>query len=142
LTGGADKAQGTRSVSWAENTGTGEKQEAAPRPRLFAPGAIKHLFGKLVEVLTGKPTPYIATARRKRREETGRAFRLTRILTDKVTRAIVGFMYSGSRYDAEAEREYAKQVLREQMEEWSQEDEQQQEGSFHYVSAAGFDPQP
>jgi hypothetical protein len=51
-------------------------------------------------------------------------------------------MYSRSRYDPKAERAYAEHVLREQIEEWSREAEQQQDESFHYASAAGFDPQP
>jgi len=44
-----------------------------------------------------------------------------------------------SPYDPEAERAYAEQVLREQMEEWSQQDEQTQDESFSYGSAAHFD---
>jgi hypothetical protein len=32
--------------------------------------------------------------------------------------------------------------LREQMEEWSQQDEHEQDESFHYARAAGFDLQP
>jgi hypothetical protein len=80
--------------------------------------------------------------RRARREETERAFRMARTLTKKVTRAIVRFMYSTSRHDPAAEREYAEQVLREQMEEWTREDDQQQDESLQYASAAGFDPHP
>jgi hypothetical protein len=32
--------------------------------------------------------------------------------------------------------------LRERMEEWRQEDEQEQNEAFSYARAAGFDPQP
>jgi len=45
----------------------------APRPSLGA--AIKELFGKLAEAITGKPTPALV-ARRKRREEGERGFRM------------------------------------------------------------------
>jgi hypothetical protein len=43
-------------------------------------------------------------------------------------------------YDPEQERAYAEQVLREQMAEWTQEDEQEQDEAFNCASAAGFDP--
>ncbi len=67
---------------------------------------------------------------------------MARALTIKLKRSIVRFMYSNSRYDPYAEREYAEQVLREQMEEWTQENEQEQGESFHYGSTAGFDLHP
>jgi hypothetical protein len=60
----------------------GEKQEpesgtrTPPRPRLFQPGSIKRLFGSVKKAITrqGQPAP---EPNRKRREETGRAFRMT-----------------------------------------------------------------
>jgi hypothetical protein len=67
-------AQGTEKVSWAENTPKGDNAKpTAVKPRLFSPAALKDLFSKIAEAVTGKPTPTFA-ARRKRREETGRAF--------------------------------------------------------------------
>ena len=67
---------------------------------------------------------------------------LARAVTVKIKRAISRYVHAPTVYDPEAERAYAEQVLREQMEEWSREDEQEQDQSFHYGSAAGFDPQP
>jgi len=67
---------------------------------------------------------------------------LARALTTKITRSIFHFMYAPSVYDPEQERAHAEQVLREQMEEWSQEDEQAQDETFSYGSAAHFDLHP
>jgi hypothetical protein len=96
----------------------------------------------VAEAITGKPTPSYSATRRKRREDTERGFKLARALTIKIKRSIVRFMYSRLTHDPKAERAYAEQVLREQMEEWTQEDEQEMDESFHYTRAAGFDPQP
>jgi hypothetical protein len=92
--------------------------------------------------VTAKPTPYLFLKRKRRREETGRAFNRLRAVVVEIKGSIFRFMYSSSRYDPKAERAYAEQVLREQMEEWSREADQQQDESFHYASASGFDPQP
>ena len=48
-------------------------EQPAPRPSFGT--AIKELFGKLAEAITGKPTPALV-ARRKRREEGERGFRM------------------------------------------------------------------
>jgi hypothetical protein len=67
--------------------------------------------------VTGKPTPS-ATARRKRREETRGGFMaFARAVTVKIKRAISRHVHAATVYDPEAERAYAEQVLREQMEE-------------------------
>jgi len=96
----------------------------------------------VAEAVTGKPTPALV-AQRKRREETKGGFMaLARVVTVKIKRGLFHFIYAPSVYDPEAERAYAEQVLRDQMEEWSREAEYQQEESFHYDSAAGFDPHP
>ena len=98
------------------------------------------LFGKVAEALTGKPPPSYAVARRKRRDETQGAFRLVRELTKKITRSILDFLYLPSPYDPEQERNEAERFLRLQIDEWTQADEQEQHGSFHYGHAADFDP--
>jgi hypothetical protein len=59
-------------------TGTTNKQEqepAAEQPRRSFAQHLKGLFGKLAEAVTGKPTPTLV-ARRKRREEGERGFRM------------------------------------------------------------------
>jgi hypothetical protein len=116
------------------------QEQPEAKTRLFSVDTIKNLFGQLAELVTGKPTPSL-TARRKRKEETRGGFMaLARAVTNKIKLSILRRLHSP--YDPEAERAYAEQVLREQMEEWSQEDEHEQDESFHYASAAGFDPQP
>lgn len=95
----------------------------------------------LAETVTGKPTPYVAT-RRKRRDETRRGFRLARALTVKAARSLLHFLYRPSSYDPEQERAYAEHILRMQLDEWTQDSEQQPDEAFHYASAAGFDPHP
>jgi hypothetical protein len=103
---------------------------------------LKELFGKVAEAVTGKPTPALV-ARRKRREETKGGFMaLARAVTVKIERGLFHFIYAPSVYDPEQERAYAEQVLREQMDEWTQEDEQEQDEAFNYASAAGFDLHP
>lgn len=92
--------------------------------------------------MTGKPTPSLFLKRKRRREETGRAFNMLRAVVVEIKGSIFRFMYSRSRHDPKAEHAYAAHILREQMEEWSREAEQQQDESVHYASAAGFDPQP
>lgn len=128
--------EGVRPVLSAPQQGT-TIEPAKPRSRLAL--HIKELFGKLAEAVTSKPTPTLA-AKRKRREETSRAFNLARRLTIKVTRSILHFLYRHRPYDPEQERAYAEHVLRTQMEEWTQDNEQQQ--GDQYVRAAGFDHHP
>lgn len=67
---------------------------------------------------------------------------LARAVTSKIRRSLFDFMYAPSVYDPEQERADAEQVLREQMEEWRQEDEQEQDQTFSYGSTAGFDAHP
>jgi hypothetical protein len=51
-------------------------------------------------------------------------------------------LHAPTPYDPEEERAYAEHILRNQLEEWSQEDEQQPDDSFHYARAVGFDHHP
>ena len=70
-------------------------------------------------------------------------FNFARVLTVKIRRSILRFLYTPSLYDPAEERAYADHVLRTQMDEWTQEEEQAADHeAFHYGSAAGFDPQP
>ena len=58
---------------------SGEKQESGSGTlagRLFQPGAIKQLFRAIKNALTRNDEP-VPKVKRKRREETGRAFRIT-----------------------------------------------------------------
>jgi hypothetical protein len=68
---------------------SGDKQEpekGTPARRLFQPGAITHLFRAVKNAIT-RNCPPAPEVRRKRREETGRAFRMTaRKLLQRVTR--------------------------------------------------------
>jgi hypothetical protein len=135
-------AQGTEKVPWAENRPKAEPQPAAAtgnaRPSLFSAAKLKGFFGKLAEAVTGKPTPSLAIPRRKRKEETRGGFMaLARTVTNKIKQSIFRRLHSP--YDPEAERAYAEQVLRDQMEEWSQGDEQAQDETFSYGSASHFD---
>lgn len=111
------------------------------KTRLFSVDAIKAAFRAAAKAVINKlaPTP---AQRRKRREETEGGFKMARAITVKIKQTIIRFMYSSSRHDPKAERQYADEVLREQMEEWSQEDEQEAEESFQCARAVGFDPQP
>jgi len=61
----------------AENTShsANEKASGPPAPRPSFGQAIKELFGRVAEVLTGKPTPALV-ARRRRRDEGERGFRM------------------------------------------------------------------
>lgn len=59
----------------AENTEDG-REEKTPARR-FQPGTIKQLFRDLKNALTGKDDQPAPEVKRKRREETGRAFRMT-----------------------------------------------------------------
>jgi hypothetical protein len=116
---------------------------APSKPHRSFAQQIRELFGNVAEAVTGKPTPYVATQRRKRREEIQGAFRLARPLAVRVRRLLLRFLsHQPAPYDPEAERGYAEHVLRVQMEEWSHDDAQEQDGSFHYGHASGFDPQP
>jgi hypothetical protein len=84
----------------AENTEASREREnhgrAAPEPAkapLFSAGKLKQLFGKMAEVLTGKPTPSL-TARRKRRGETEGAFNLAAVkVAVRVLQSILDFLY-------------------------------------------------
>jgi len=63
-----------------------EPEKGIPARRLFQPGAIKHLFRAVKNAVT-RNRPAAPEMRRKRREETGRAFRMTaRKLVRRVTR--------------------------------------------------------
>lgn len=124
-------------------TGTIDKQEpAAEQPRRSFAQHLKDLFGRVAEAVAGKPTPTLAAKRKRRREETGRAFNMLRAAVVEIKGSLFRFMYSCSRHDRRAERVYAEHVLREQMEEWSREAEQQQDERLHYGSTTSFDPQP
>ena len=60
------------------------QQQPPPKPRLSSVDAIKDLFGKLAQAVTGKPTPSPCLKRKRRREETGRAFnRLRAVCRDQ-----------------------------------------------------------
>lgn len=114
-----------------------------PKPRSSLAQHLKDLYGKLAEAVTGKPTPALVIQRRKRRDETGRGFNLGRAITSKIRRSILRYLHSPTVYDPEAERGHAEQVLRDQMEEWTREEEQAaQDEAFSYGRAAAFDPQP
>ncbi len=55
-------------------------------------------------------------------------------------RAFLRFMFSNARHDPDAEQHYAEHVLRAQMEEWTQGNEQPlEQESFHCGGAHGFD---
>jgi len=138
---------------------------ATPRPEP-QDGKIRQLFRQAVTAIMPKaPAPAPQPSRRKRSgdTDTGSGFaraarrfmrhiarrvlpRQFRQLADQLRQppafSILDNLYAPRPYDPEAERAYAEQVLREQMEEWSQEDEQEQDGAFHYAKAGGFDPQP
>jgi hypothetical protein len=62
---------------------TDEHKPAAEKPRRSFATALKEAFGKLAEAVTGKPTPALV-ARRKRRDEGERGFRMYAPLAERL----------------------------------------------------------
>ena len=136
----------------------GDDQERKNRPAFTE--MLRRQFREIVKAITDKaPAPEPKPSRRKRTDETRGGFimvarrvafnprhlfrqlrELANHLRKPVERSIFDNLYAPRPYDPEQERAYAEHVLRAQVEEWA--DEQEQDETFHYARAGGFDHQP
>jgi hypothetical protein len=133
-TGNDESREGARNLP-------GSEQERSKTPAIRAK-QLRELFGKVAEATTGQPTPYLA-AKRKKRDETRRGFKLARRLTVKVARSLLYFMHLPSPHDREQERIEAERFLRMLIDEWTDEGHGHgQDGNFHYAATSDFDPHP
>jgi hypothetical protein len=74
-------AQGTTSVSWAEN-----KTTAPAKTRGSFAHQLQKLFRKVAEAITGQPAPSYRAARKKRTEETRGSFKLVCTIIRRIHR--------------------------------------------------------
>ena len=115
-----------------------EPAPANPKPRSMAGSlaeAIKQQFRKVAHAVTA--ITMSPAQRRKRKEETKGSFKLARVIGLRVKRSIfdpLNFSQVQTPYDE------AAYFLRRLLDEWAQEDQHQQQESFHYGSTADFDP--
>jgi hypothetical protein len=122
--------------------------------------AIKQLFREVKKAITGEAPAPQPTQRRRKEETRGglmmparrfascivqRQFRkLADALRQPVAPSILDNLYAPRPYDPEQERAAAERFLRMQIDEWThgEDQTQEQDGSFRYARAAGFDPHP
>lgn len=100
-------------------------------------------------IQTLAPSP---AQRRKRRDETGKAFQRSRVLTKRNRRSLLHFLFDGA-YDPAEERAEHHRRLFAQQNEWADEADHADNfaydtgtltsrGDSHYGSLSGFDPEP